>query len=69
MLKRIKRAINIWKLTKGEEDIVIEKTLDEIKTTGAFIPFPDEDEYDKYVDETEQRNKLGALYDKIKSLL
>lgn len=69
MLKRIKKAIKIWKLTKGESDVIVEKTLDDILGSGVFIPFPDEDEYDKYIDETEQRSKLGALYDKIKSIL
>lgn len=69
MLKRIKKAIKIWKATKNEDSVLVDKTLDSLIGSGAFIPMPDEDEWEQIEKEREQRETLGNLYDKIKKML
>lgn len=69
MLERIKKVIKIWQVTKSEDNEIVNEVLDDINEKGAFISFPDEDEYAKWEEERSKRESLGTLYDKIKNLL
>lgn len=69
MLKRLQKAIKIWKATKNDDIDFVNKTLDEVNSGGSFIPFPDEDEWSEIERDRVNKEKLGSLYDKIKKLL